>query len=342
MMDSLNLVVVSDYSYSAGGIEQFVYELLARARVRWATTLITWTDSTLAPSEGVRVHVPEFGDLRSSWEIFDRADVIVIVTSFNVRLLARAAGDYLRRRPCAAVVVVQTSQHSDPGAMSVVAQDAWLSELWADSQAVVAVSEEVRSGLERLSPSSVALPSVELIENGARLCTSDRDQRSRRKKVTFVGRPHPQKGYHLFTRLAKSLAGEGLEFHANTVSISVGEHDPGISYSHNLSARELEALFLDTDLMVVPYLRADGLPLALLEALNCGVPVIGFDSPGVGPLLHRHDQIVIEASYTALEDAVRRWAAGSLVIRPPEPGHVASWDEQIGLYMDLLDSVVVV
>jgi glycosyltransferase involved in cell wall biosynthesis len=130
-----------------------------------------------------------------------------------------------------------------------------------------------------------------------------------------------------------------MTFAANTVSVPLREPIEGVTLSALLSDDELVAFFERTDLLVVPYLHADGLPLAVLEALNCGVPIIGFDSPSVGPLLRRHGQMVIAPDYAALRSAVEEWHAGRLTVAPPRAGGVTPWAEAFTHYINIIEAV---
>lgn len=332
------LVVVSDYAWPAGGAEQFIHELLWRSVDEFACSLLTWPGRAPVPDGLVHRCEVEMGDIRCAWSLLGTADAIVVVTSFNIRLLARLATEFVMQRTTPTVTVVQTSGHSDGSSPSTTTQERWLGELTARSADVVAVSQETADALVRsCGGDSMACPVV--IENGARL-VSRRPRPRARTCVSFIGRPLPQKGFHHFERLARDLAGCGLRFAANTVSIAPTRPQEGISYSYCLNDDELVRFFEETDLLVVPYLRADGSPLAVLEALNCGVPVMGFDAPGVGSLLRRHGQTVLPPTYEALRDAVGRWRIGDLTVQPPAPGAVPDWDAQIGRHLALLRRAV--
>jgi glycosyltransferase involved in cell wall biosynthesis len=325
------VVLVSDYAYPTGGAEEFVRELLAGLKGTFDVELLTWSEDALSP-EDVPVHtVGPFGDIRSAWEILDRADILLVVTSFNVRLLARLASDYLRAHRKPAVTVVQTSSHSRPDAGSTVSQERWLASLLQRSSAVVAASTAVKKALDPVR----GLAAVHVIENAARLRASAVRERGR-SRVSFIGRPVASKGYDYFCQLADDLRETPLRFFANTVSVPPPELHPGITYSYQLSDLELLEFFGNADLVVAPYRYADGLPLAILEAINVGVPVIGFDAPGVGDLLKRYYQLALPPSYPRLREAIFRWAAGELQVTPPTAGQVTEWPTQIAQYQTIL------
>lgn len=311
--------------------------LLARAANEFDCRLLTWDAETLLPAGFDAVTRARNGDVREAWGCLRWAELVVVVTSFNVRLLARLAEEYLRTQPTPALTVVQTSGHSLPDTAATAQQEGWLRGLMALSHTTVAVSEAVRSALTSLYDGQAAPPRTVVIENAARLRAPAGAMRQRaRTNVSFIGRPYAQKGYPLFIRLVDDLAGSGLRFFANTVTMPPPFEHPGVKHSWLLDDDRLRGFFDTTDLLVAPYLHADGLPLALLEALNCGVPVLGFDSPAVAPLLRRFEQPVIAPDYAVLRNAVESWHSGGRTIRAPAPGLVPSWDEQYARYASLI------
>jgi glycosyltransferase involved in cell wall biosynthesis len=330
------LVIVSDYDWPTGGVEEFVHQLVSQADGRYDCRVLSWSERIKLPDGFAGLCVVEHGDVREVWAELDEAELVVVASSFNVRMLARITADYVHARPVPTVTVVHTSGHSRD-ASSVGVQECWLRELAVASQRVVAPSIDVRTALSRLR--DFPQEKIAVIENGARLATV-RSRVRGREVVSFIGRPHPQKGFHLFERLVDDLAGSGIAFAANTVSIPSAIAIAGVELSHRLTDAELLRFFAATDLLVAPYLRADGLPLAVLEALNCGVPVIGFDVPGLGTLLRRHGQIVLEPRYEALLAAVRAWRDGRLLVAAPPAGQVRPWHKQADRYLALFDEVL--
>jgi len=334
----LRVLIVSDYAYSGGGVETFIREFIEFASSQAECQLLTWRPTALVPAWFDGRIVVDCGDVRDAWEAMDSAHVLFVHTSWNVRLLAGLALAYQRQSPKPTLTVVHTSAHSRPSSASVAAQESWLAELVARSTATVGVSAAVTERLRSLSLPLDGRPRLLTIENGARLeIESPRVRRSQRQ-VAFIGRAMPNKGFGLFVRLAQDLRSSPLTFVANTVVPHDDDCDQ-ISLSWLLPDRELLAFFEAADLLVAPYLCADGLPLAILDAVNCGVPILGFDSPGVGDLLRRHGLMVIPPTYEALLDAVEAWHAGRLAIPAAAPGSVRSLDECLDDYLRLLRDV---
>jgi glycosyltransferase involved in cell wall biosynthesis len=331
------LAIVSDYSWPTGGVEEFVAEFLDQAAGTYNCRLISWSESVKRPAHFDALRVIECGDVRILWEELEAAAVILVCTSFNVRLLARATADFLASSQARCVVVVQTSAHSDPTSGARKSQEQWLVSLARNSARIVAVSSDVATSLAELD--GFPADRVTVIENGSRLLPGVARSRGR-TAVSFIGRPHRQKGFHLFERLVGDFRDRGLRFSANTVSVPPASMIPGVEYSHLLTDRQLAKFFEAADLLIAPYLRADGLPLALLEALNCGVPVLGFDVPGVGQLLRRHGQLAVEPNYERLRDCLESWRLGEINPVPPTPGCVPSWRNQVVQYLRVLEDVV--
>lgn len=340
----LKLLIVSDYAYPSGGVEHFIQEFIAAVSSRFECKLLSWSASVRTPPGFERITVIECGDIRQAWSEMDWADVLFIPTSFNVRMLTRLATEYVTHVPKPVVTVVHTVSHSRPHAPSVAIQSAWLAELLSKSSHIVAVSGAVAVALRDLPHPEEYTSRLSVIENAARLTPRLAPRRSAasgdsRRRVSFIGRPFPQKGFDLFVRLAHDLRDTEMTFAANTVSVPLLEPLEGVTLSALLSDAELVTFFEQTDLLVIPYLYADGLPLAVLEALNCGVPIIGFDSPGVGSLLRSHAQLVIAPNYAALRSAVEEWHAGRLIITPPHAGSIDSWAEAFDRYSAIVEAI---
>jgi glycosyltransferase involved in cell wall biosynthesis len=116
-------------------------------------------------------------------------------------------------------------------------------------------------------------------------------------QITFVGRLHPQKNLEsLFVAIRGlpgvrlTVVGDGplrasLESMARTDSLNV-------QFVGQLSHGELPALLNRSEVFVLPS-HYEGHPKALLEAMACGVPVIGTRVPGIQEVLvHRETGFV--------------------------------------------------
>lgn len=123
-------------------------------------------------------------------------------------------------------------------------------------------------------------------------------------KISFVGRLHREKGVDLLLREAVglntmiSIAGEGPAA-SELKKLATKLYPEGkVSFMGKLSPDEVGALFVESDLVVLPSRRREGLPLVALEALNAGAPIIV--SPGVARGFPPHD-MPLGVSVTALK-----------------------------------------
>ncbi len=108
----------------------------------------------------------------------------------------------------------------------------------------------------------------------------------------FVGRFTPEKGVRYLIEAAAEVAarlpnvrfllvggeeGEDGEFHAMARRLGVRDR---VEFRGPVPREALRAVYADADVLVVPSL-AEGHPLAPMEALACGTPVVGSDLPGL-------------------------------------------------------------
>lgn len=330
----MRVLIVSDYAYASGGVETLVRDFISHGSSAVDCKLLTWRSDALAPPAFAGRVVMDCGDVRPAWDAMDWADVLFVHTSWNLRMLAALAVTYGKRTAKPIVTVVHTSGHSQPDSASIPAQEAWLSSLLDLSASVVGVSEAVTERL-RLLAGHTSHARLVTIENAARLINTSPRPRDDRRVVSFIGRPIGSKGFDFFLRLARDLEHSGLSFFANTVVPYEGAPD-GVHLSWALSDADLLAFFDRADLLVAPYAHVDGLPLAVLEAINCGVPIVGFDTAPVGDLLRRYGLMVIPAEYSALLRVVEAWRSGS--VHPPAatPGCVPPLAERFNDYLALL------
>lgn len=333
------VTIISDYAWATGGTEELVSELLARLDFSgYECTLVTWPLATPTIERATKVITIQNGDVRPLYGAVSTADYVVIVTSFNVRLLSCAVLDALQGLRTPVMTVIQTSTHSDPTALSIPQQEVWLRQIIQASNVTVCASEAVKSSVLRLLPKDTAGSKILTIENGARL--SDTRTKGRgHSRVSFIGRPTQAKGFDLFMRLVHDLSPTDMIFAANTVSVIPPLTNTRVSWSWRLDDKQLKEFFASTDLLLVPYRIADGLPLAVLEAINCGVPVMAMDSPAVSPLARRYKQPVIEYKYESLKEALLKWHKGNYVWQAPVGGSVPSLMQQVDAYVNLLDSL---
>ncbi len=329
---------MSDYAWSTGGIEEFVSVLLTGLdREQYDCTLVTWQHSTPLTTDTTVIAL-ENGDVRPLHEVIRKTDYVIFVTSFNVRLLCRAALDALQGSNIKVITIIQTSTHSDPKASSISQQESWLDQIIQASDITVCVSDAVKVNVARILSQKSAESKIITIENGARLLDTQTYTRGR-TRVSFIGRPTHAKGFDLFMRLVDDFGSTDIKFAANTVSIPPPVADPRVDWSWQMDKEKLKEFFASSDLLVVPYRSADGLPLAVLEAINCGMPIMALDSQAVTPLAHRYKQPVIKQDYASLKRALLKWHSGKLSWSAPVGGSVPSLSEQVDAYLDVMKTL---
>lgn len=127
-------------------------------------------------------------------------------------------------------------------------------------------------------------------------------------KVGFVGRLEAQKNLRTLMdairplELELVLVGDGSQ-HEELLAHSHGAKAT-VRFLGNRPNRELPELMCNWDLFVLPSLY-EGHPKALLEAMACGLPVIGSDAPGIRELIrHHHNGLLCAPTIESIRDAV--------------------------------------
>jgi glycosyltransferase involved in cell wall biosynthesis len=152
---------------------------------------------------------------------------------------------------------------------------------FAAAARVVAVSEWARAAVERTSPGArvvVHRTGVDL----ERFRPAPRGERER-PRLLFVGGRFAEKGGGELIEVLGPELGRSLELDVVTPE-PVAPRD-GLRV-HRLAPRsaELVRLFQEADLFCLPT-RGDAAPLAIIEAMACGLPVLSYEVGAIGELL---------------------------------------------------------
>jgi len=158
---------------------------------------------------------------------------------------------------------------------------------------IACISREIYEGLsalgvppERLwrAPNCIDLAAWDTGKRGA--------HRRAERQLLYVGRFSPEKGLRFLlealphvvgrfprvrARLVGGEEGEGGEFHGLARRLGVAGH---IEFAGHVPREALPGIYAEADLLVAPSL-AEGHPLAPVEALASGTPVVGSDIPGL-------------------------------------------------------------
>ena len=190
--------------------------------------------------------------------------------------------------------------------------------VYPKAQAVVLPAEQVRPWAEAFLPKEM----IHVIPNPVRTFAGNEPVRlpPPRKRLLAMGRMTSQKGFDLLLEAFSSLApefpdwtltilGDGedrekLEAQAKKLMLEDRIQMPG-------SVKEPEPILRGSDLYVLPS-RFEGFPLALLEAMGCGLPCVAFDCPtGPGEIIDhgRTGLLVPSGDVDALAKALKSMMA---------------------------------
>jgi glycosyltransferase involved in cell wall biosynthesis len=136
-----------------------------------------------------------------------------------------------------------------------------------------------------------------------------------RRRVGFLGRFERQKNP---LALIEAMAGIDADLVvvgdgslAEPMRARARELGVALTMPGNLPHRELPAFFRGLDIFVLPSLF-EGHPKALLEAMSCGLPVVGAESPGIREVLaHARTGLLAAPEPNALRQAIRALLADS-------------------------------
>lgn len=128
----------------------------------------------------------------------------------------------------------------------------------------------------------------------------------------FVGRLIEKKGVLEFLEAARKskeniswvLVGDGPL--AGVVQDSAYKNE-NIIYLGRLDNRQLPEVYSTADILVVPSTHEEGFGRVILEALSCGVPVIGANRGGIPEALTNEVGDLIEVTYTKIRSTVEKY-----------------------------------
>lgn len=128
------------------------------------------------------------------------------------------------------------------------------------------------------------------------------------RRLCYVGRLDPEKNPGALLEAIEGLdvelviVGDGSL--RQSLSEEVSKKNLPVRFLGNLPNRDLPAVFHSAAVFVMPSLL-EGHPKALLEAMACGLPVIGTDVPGIRELIrHRETGFLCECSPRGLREAI--------------------------------------
>jgi glycosyltransferase involved in cell wall biosynthesis len=175
----------------------------------------------------------------------------------------------------------------------------WLDRVTAGYGRNIAVSREIQQDLP---------PDTALIANFVKLPALPERSFAAGRQIAFVGRLSYEKGPDLFCRLAASMPDhDWVVYGDGPMRAELQEQFPSIRFVGRVAG--MDNHWADIGLLVMPS-RAEGLPLAALEALAHGVPVAAFAVGGLPDLIgkHRVGWIAPDGELDQLGEVVKRWS----------------------------------
>jgi len=114
------------------------------------------------------------------------------------------------------------------------------------------------------------------------------------KQVAFVGRLSHEKGPDIYLRLARCFPEEPFHIYGSGLLEEELQRDaPDNVYFHG-QQNDMSSVWQDIGLLVMPS-RFEGLPMAALEAMGRGIPVMAFNVGALSSLIsHNHNGWIIE------------------------------------------------
>jgi glycosyltransferase involved in cell wall biosynthesis len=135
-------------------------------------------------------------------------------------------------------------------------------------------------------------------------------------KLLYVGRLAAEKGVPVLLRSLIALKNEGHRFHLtllgdgperSTLETEVKQHGliQMVHFSGFASQEMVRDTLLESDVFILPSF-AEGVPVSLMEAMACGVPVIGTNVGGVTELIEHgiSGMVVAPSDEVALKSAI--------------------------------------
>ena len=116
-------------------------------------------------------------------------------------------------------------------------------------------------------------------------CPGNADRDDSSINILFSGNPTKRKGVYALKEIASGLPKDACLIVTGGLRKQRDElNHPQIKQVGNLPYEKMPALYQSVDLLLLPSYR-EGLSLSVLEAMACGLPVIGFDTSSMSELI---------------------------------------------------------
>jgi glycosyltransferase involved in cell wall biosynthesis len=161
--------------------------------------------------------------------------------------------------------------------------------------------------------------------------------------IGYAGALAEHKGVHLllgalthlgWTRTHVRIAGEGSPRYLEQLrQLAAGLE---VEFAGSLPSSEMPAFLSGLDLLIVPSLWPENLPIAVLEAQALGVPVLSSRVGGIAEMLPHPAHAFEPGSADSLAERLAAWCSGAV---PSVTARVASADEMVGQTLDVYAQV---
>ena len=127
-------------------------------------------------------------------------------------------------------------------------------------------------------------------------------------KITYLAPPKPFKGYIILRDALDELWSEGNKTIRLTMYNQADDNREYMQVKGSFDYKQLESIFDDTDVLIMPSICKETFGFTVLEALSFGVPVIVSENVGAKDLLGKTGEygMVIKPTKEGVKQAVKR------------------------------------
>jgi glycosyltransferase involved in cell wall biosynthesis len=113
-------------------------------------------------------------------------------------------------------------------------------------------------------------------------------------RIIFVGRMTPEKGFNLLPVIDGELKQRGITCTWTVIAPHTTDrfddwlHQPAVRYHERIANKDMAAIYSQQDILLLPS-HAEGSPLCVLEAMQCGVVPVTTDLPTLSGMINDGD-----------------------------------------------------
>jgi glycosyltransferase involved in cell wall biosynthesis len=113
-------------------------------------------------------------------------------------------------------------------------------------------------------------------------------------RIVFVGRMTPEKGFDLLPLIDDELKKRGVTCTWTVIAPHTTDrfddwlYQPSVHYHERIANKDMAAIYAQQDILLLPS-HAEGSPLCVLEAMQCGVVPMATDLPTLSGMINHED-----------------------------------------------------